>query len=117
MGYLTLSTIWANATDAWSTFLRAQTLLAKFHFVIQFSTILAYAFVNASILLSCCRIFVTYKGSAFDCASKVVMVLIILWLIGFLIHGLYLYSGSAYSCTGRRSRSSRILRVTSRHQR
>ncbi|KAJ8108308.1 hypothetical protein ONZ43_g6466 [Nemania bipapillata] len=95
MGYPTPLPSGANAAEAYGLFLNAYILLAKLQFAIQFLMVFAYGFVKASIVLFCRRIFVSHKGSAFDWASKTVMVLIILWSAGFLIGALILGCGKS----------------------
>ncbi|KAI1116642.1 hypothetical protein F5Y14DRAFT_448801 [Nemania sp. NC0429] len=88
MGYPTPIPVGTNATEAYGLFIDAYTTLAKLQFAIQFLMAFAYAFVKASIVLFCRRIFISHRGSAFDWASRIVIALIVLWSAGFLIGGL-----------------------------
>ncbi|KAF2967231.1 hypothetical protein GQX73_g6333 [Xylaria multiplex] len=88
MGYPTSVPTGTEASQAYGLFLGSYILEAKLQFAIQFLLTFAYAFVKASIVLFCRRIFVGHKGSAFDWASWVVLIVVILWSAGFLIGGL-----------------------------
>ncbi|KAI0972066.1 hypothetical protein F4678DRAFT_431031 [Xylaria arbuscula] len=85
MGYPTPVPSGTVATEAFGLYIDAYTQEAKLQFAIQLLLDFAYGFVKTSIVLFCRRIFIANRGSFFDWASRITLVIIFLWSLSFLL--------------------------------
>lgn len=73
------------ASEAYGLFNTAYITEAKIEFAFQFLQCFQFACVKSSVVFFFRRIFISHKGTAWDWASKVLLVIINLWSVSFLM--------------------------------